>query len=112
VISPPSFENISSKWHPELAHHCPTAPILLVGLKVDMRESRETIMRLQEKGMCPITSQQGEAKAKEIGATKYVECSAISQKGVKGVFEDAIRAALGEIEKPKKKKKNVGCILM
>lgn len=29
--SPSSFENVTSKWYPEIKHHCPDAPIILVG---------------------------------------------------------------------------------
>ena len=31
VVSPSSFENVTSKWCPEIKHHCADAPILLVG---------------------------------------------------------------------------------
>lgn len=31
VVSPSSFENVSSKWCPEIKHHCADAPILLIG---------------------------------------------------------------------------------
>lgn len=31
VVSPSSFDNVTSKWYPELKHHCPDAPIILVG---------------------------------------------------------------------------------
>lgn len=37
VVSPTSYENVSAKWIPELRHLAPTAPIILVGTKTDLR---------------------------------------------------------------------------
>jgi Ras-related C3 botulinum toxin substrate 1 len=47
--------------------------------------------------------------AKEVGAVKYLECSALTQKGLKTVFDEAIRAVLCPVPKPKKR--NVCCVL-
>jgi cell division control protein 42 len=56
----------------------------------------------------PISYEIAEKLAKELKAVKYVECSALTQKGLKNVFDEAILAAL-EPPEPKKKKK---CIVL
>lgn len=48
---------------------------------------------------------QGLSMAKEVGAVKYLECSALSQKGLKTVFDEAIRAVLCPVPRPPKKRK-------
>jgi Ras-related C3 botulinum toxin substrate 1 len=68
----------------------------LVGTKVDLRDDRETIERLREKNMYPLTYEQGMSKAREIGAIHYMECSALTQKGLKAVFDEVIMTPLIE----------------
>jgi len=36
-------------------HHCPSTPIILVGTKLDLREDKETIEKLKDKKLAPIT---------------------------------------------------------
>ncbi|XP_026771080.1 ras-related C3 botulinum toxin substrate 1-like [Pangasianodon hypophthalmus] len=105
LVSPASFENVSAKWYPEVRHHCPNTPIILVGTKIDLRDDKDTIEKLKEKKLIPITYPQGLAMAKEIGSVKYLECSALTQHGVKTVFDEATRAVLcpPPVKKPKPK---------
>lgn len=105
VIFPSSFDNISSKWYHEITHHCPNTPFVLVGTKIDMRNDTDTIDRLGKNGLAPISYEQGLLLAKEIGANKYLECSALSQKGLKNVFDEVIRIAVTPSKKEKNKNK-------
>jgi hypothetical protein len=45
VTSPASFENVKEKWFPEVHHHCPGVPCLIVGTQIDLREDGQ--VRLQ-----------------------------------------------------------------
>ena len=94
LVRPNSFNNIEAKWYPEVRHHCPNVPTILVGTKLDLREDKETTEKLKEMKLAPITYPQGLAKANELGAYRYLECSALTQKGIKNIFEEAIRAVL------------------
>jgi small GTP-binding protein len=109
LVSPPSFENVKTKWYPEIKHHAPNTPIILVGTKLDLRDDRETIERLREKMQAPIQYHQGLQMAKDIGAIKYLECSALTQKGLKTVFDEAIHAVLSP---PVSKKRSKKCTIL
>tara|TARA_B110001452_G_scaffold138232_1_gene114894 strand:+ start:45 stop:587 length:543 start_codon:yes stop_codon:yes gene_type:complete len=85
LISRASFENTKQKWWPELKHHCPGVPIICVGTKLDLRSDANTVAKLREKNQTPITTEEGMEMAKTIGAVKYLECSALTQKGLKNV---------------------------
>ena len=108
IISPHSFDNVKSKWWPEIQHHAPGVPILLVGTKSDLRTDQTMISQLQAKGLHVITEAEAQGRQRDIGATKYLECSALTQDGLKNVFDEAIRAA---ISKPKKAAKKA-CIVL
>eukprot|EP01106_Pelomyxa_sp_JSP_P001653 TRINITY_DN124_c0_g1_i1.p1 TRINITY_DN124_c0_g1~~TRINITY_DN124_c0_g1_i1.p1 ORF type:complete len:194 (+),score=67.47 TRINITY_DN124_c0_g1_i1:105-686(+) len=110
IISMPSFENVTSKWYPEISHHCPKSPFLLVGTKIDLRDdaAREKA-RIKAQ---PISFDQGAAKAKEINAMKYMECSALTQKGLRDVFDEAIRVVISPPKQQTAAKKKGGCCLL
>ena len=102
-----SFEHVQSKWYPEVRHHCPDVPIIIVGTKKDLRDAVEGPVQSED-------SAQGTPKVYEEMAKplvdafynvyKYAECSAKTGDGVRHVFEEAIRAVLHPVEKEVKKR--------
>ena len=78
-------------------HFCPTTPLILVGLKSDLRAKRTCIDLLKTQGLTPVTPEQGQAVAKRMGAA-YIECSAKEARGVNEVFELAINTAVAAAE--------------
>ncbi len=66
-------------------------PIILVGTKIDLKQDPDTAAALRAKNMEPIEFDKGLQCAKEIGAFKYVECSALTQRNLKFVFDCAIK---------------------
>lgn len=109
VTSPASFENVREKWFPEVHHHCPGVPCLIVGTQTDLRDDQSVKDKLGKQKMSPVRREDGERMAKELGAVKYVECSALTQYKLKDVFDEAIVAAL---EPPAPKKKHSKCVLL
>uniref|UniRef100_A0A674NED0 Cell division control protein 42 homolog n=1 Tax=Takifugu rubripes TaxID=31033 RepID=A0A674NED0_TAKRU len=104
VVSPSSFENVKEKWVPEITHHCPKTPFLLVGTQIDLRDDPSTVEKLAKNKQKPITPETAEKLARDLKAVKYVECSALTQRGLKNVFDEAILAALEPPETQRKRK--------
>eukprot|EP00727_Mastigamoeba_balamuthi_P013696 m51a1_g895 putative ras-related c3 botulinum toxin substrate 1 precursor (195) ;mRNA; f:20810-22031 len=110
VVSHTSYKNARHKWWQEIMHHCPNSKIILVGTKVDLRDDKDWIERLEDKNLTPVTMKQGEQLAKELKAHCYMECSALTRKGLKEVFDEAIRVAM--FKNSASKKKDKGCALL
>ena len=110
VVTPSAYDNIRTKWYPEITYHAPNVPYLVVGTKTDLRDDKETVSRLAEHKLQPMTRAQGEKLAKDIGAVKYVECSALTQDGLKLVFDQAMRAVIDHV--PKKVSNKHSCQLL
>eukprot|EP00948_MAST-09A_sp_MAST-9A-sp1_P004323 g4323.t1 len=106
VVNPSSFENVKSKWQSEIMHHAPGVPFILVGTKTDLRDDSETLLKLQERRQAPIEASTANRLAKELGAYKYLECSALTQRGLKLVFDEAIRCVLSSHNKPRKSRQS------
>ncbi|THD24660.1 Cell division control protein 42 [Fasciola hepatica] len=108
VVNPSSYENVKEKWVPEVRHHCPKVPFLLVGTQVDLRDDGATINSLRNNKQKVMSLADGERLARDVKAVKYVECSALTQKGLKNVLDEAILAAL---DPPKETSSKRCCVL-
>lgn len=126
VTSPASFENVREKWFPEVHHHCPGVPCLIVGTQVDLRDDPQVREKLSKQKMSPVRKEDGERMAKELGAVKYVECSALTQYKLKDVFDEVClsvprveeliltytQAIVAALEPPAQKKKKSHCMIL
>ncbi|KAI9028258.1 GTP-binding protein rhoA [Phycomyces nitens] len=109
VDSPDSLDNVQEKWISEVLHFCQGLPILLVGCKKDLRNDPATIEELRKNSQKPVSYEEGMGVARKISASKYLECSAKINEGVREVFEHATRAALMV---PKRGSTRGGCVML
>lgn len=78
--SPGSLEAVQNYWAPEMHRICPGIPIILVGLKKDLRDEARTTDNF-------VREIQGNNVAKKRNLCAYMECSSATGYGVKAVFE-------------------------
>ena len=65
-----------------------------MGTKLDLRENPAELERLRERRQSPVTAAQGDAMKKKISAVAFKECSALTQQGLKDIFDEAIKVVL------------------
>lgn len=92
---------MQSQWIEEAHERCPGVPIILVGLKKDLREDPLAIEEMRKKSLRFVTTKEGTETATQVGARRYLECSSLTGEGVDDVFEAATRAALLTFDKRK-----------
>uniref|UniRef100_A0A8C8SYM0 Ras homolog family member V n=1 Tax=Pelusios castaneus TaxID=367368 RepID=A0A8C8SYM0_9SAUR len=103
VVNPSSFQNITEKWIPEIRTHNPHVPVLLVGTQADLRDDVNVLINLDRHHVKPVPKLQAEGLAEKIRAQTYLECSALTQKNLKEVFDTAIVSAVGHKAQQEKK---------
>lgn len=101
IDSSDSLENVKNKWVGEILEHCEGVKLILVALKADLRQSDDSNDNMGTSAYTNngqlkklVTYEEGVAMAKQIGALRYLECSAMKNRGVKEVFTEAARIAL------------------
>ncbi|CAJ2511313.1 Uu.00g069380.m01.CDS01 [Anthostomella pinea] len=93
IDCPNSLDNVLDKWYPEVLHFCPYTPLILVGLKSDLRHKKTCVEMLKTQGLTPVTADQGMSLAKKMGA-QYMECSSKEMTGVDEIFDRAINTVV------------------
>ncbi|NWH18732.1 RHOF protein, partial [Grus americana] len=112
VTSPNSYDNILTKWYPEVNHFCKGIPVLLVGCKTDLRQDQEVLHKLQEGRLEPISYRQAKAMARQIHAVSYLECSARYQENIGDIFTAACSAAFSATHRRRRRRQRKrGCVL-
>ncbi|GMG22558.1 unnamed protein product [Ambrosiozyma monospora] len=144
IDSMDSLENVKNKWVGEILEHCDGVKLILVALKADLRanddgdsspkpdETADVDQQQLVNGTTAyynngqmkrlVTYEEGLAVAKSIGALRYLECSAMKNRGVNEVFTEAARLALTAKPKgaqagqaqagAKDSDKDKGCVIM
>ena len=90
TVDPTSLTNVYQKWIKEIRMSRPNTPIVVVGTKSDARVNH--VQRcLNARSGTVVTTDQGAVFAKAAGAI-FVECSALSSRGIKEVLLATTRA--------------------
>ncbi|KAH3766536.1 cell division control protein 42 [Pelomyxa schiedti] len=93
IVSPCSFRNVREKWYPEISHHCPGTPFVIVGTKRDLRTDPDALERLADRGAAPVSFEMASEMAREIHASAYIETSSLTGDHVQDLFTCAIKIA-------------------
>lgn len=96
--------------HPEVLERCPDVPIILVGLKKDLRDDPVAIEEMRKRSEKFLQPEEGEEVRRRIQAKKYLECSSLTGEGVDDVFEAATRQSL--LSGDRKSRRGGGCCVV
>uniref|UniRef100_A0A8C8RBG3 Rho family GTPase 2 n=1 Tax=Pelusios castaneus TaxID=367368 RepID=A0A8C8RBG3_9SAUR len=100
ISRPETLDSVLKKWQGETQEFCPSAKIVLVGCKLDMRTDLNTLRELSKQRLIPVTHEQGSTLARQMGAVAYVECSSkVSENSVRDVFHVTTLASVNRTHK-------------
>uniref|UniRef100_A0A7E4UXC9 Rho family GTPase n=1 Tax=Panagrellus redivivus TaxID=6233 RepID=A0A7E4UXC9_PANRE len=99
LIDRASLENCENVWLPEIRKYVQEdVPIILVGTKYDLAEEKQ--------GDNTVNIKEAEAKAIQLGCVAFLACSALTHRGLKRVFDEAILYATGATTRTAQSKKS------
>lgn len=113
IDDPISMDNALTKWIEEIDAHRPNAPKLFIGTKADYRcELSDRLMSKTKNKLIPYGIIENAVSDKGFD---YMECSSLTQKNLRQVFERAIQGVLNKRgdtrpRQPKRQKQNCSLI--
>ncbi|KAH3846966.1 uncharacterized protein LOC127873962 [Dreissena polymorpha] len=114
VADEDSFNNVKTKWIPEIRQYRPGTPFILVGTKRDRRNSTlessrlsaqmtsvsyENISVKDTKDVNFVSVKKAKHFSRKCGSLRYMECSALEGTGVTEVFSVAMEVAVAPVRK-------------
>jgi GTPase SAR1 family protein len=99
IASKESFDNIQKKWILEIRENAPGRPVILVGAKIDLRETFDGSRSSQLQSVTTVTKHMGENLAKEIGAVAFFEVSSLKQINHRSPFQRMAEELIGPADK-------------
>ena len=112
VVMPDTMKNLEIKWLPEVRNNSPTSAFLIVGTQIDLRDDEKVRQKLQKRKQKPVTPEEGAKLAKKVNADCYVECSSLTQQGLKDVFDEAMLAVLSPKIKRRAPRGRRRCVIL
>ena len=119
LVDATTFDNITTKWLPEISQHCPDVPIILVGFKADLRFDPQSLQQFIATGQRVVESDQIKEFMSQncLDVYAYKECSALQQTNIGETMQLAIDLAYEHhAQRWKNKNKNTNndkkCTLM
>ncbi|UJR37771.1 hypothetical protein I4U23_030463 [Adineta vaga] len=94
VVNPSSFQNAITYWLSRARRSNSKIPIILVGTQMDLRSDLQTLLTLDQQKLKPVTEKEARARAQQMHACSYIECSSLTEKNLKTVFDTAVLAAI------------------
>ncbi|CAF1258083.1 unnamed protein product, partial [Didymodactylos carnosus] len=94
VVQPQSFQNAITYWLSRARRSNSKTSVILVGTQSDLVHDLKTLLKLDQLKQKPITEKEARGRAQQMDATTYMECSALTQKNLKTIFDTAVLAAI------------------